>query len=93
MYTIEVNLKQSPLPLMVQKESLDAAESDYRRILDAIQSGSSGIIELTCDQVSDKRLSVLTGEVAAVQLYEKSGTASASGKAPGFFALVGEAGQ
>ena len=90
MHTIELNLKQSPLPLSVQKKSAEDAQADYQRVMDALKTGNAVVLELTCDQVPDKRISVLANEVAAVQMYEKSGTASASGKPPGFFSLVGE---
>lgn len=90
MHTLELNLKHSPLPLMVQKETLEAAQSDYHKLVDALKSGNTVILELTCDQTPDKHISILVSEIAAVQLYEKSGTTSASGKPPGFFALVGD---
>ncbi|MEM9005667.1 MAG: hypothetical protein AAGE59_19355 [Cyanobacteria bacterium P01_F01_bin.86] len=89
MYTLELNLKQSPLPLTVQKKELEEAKTDYQRVQDALKTGNAVVIELTCDQIPDKHISVLANEIAAVQLYEKSGTASASGKPPGFFSLVG----
>ncbi|WP_027269232.1 hypothetical protein [Leptolyngbya sp. PCC 6406] len=90
MYTLEINLKQSPLPLNVQKKTMEEAKTEYDRIVAALKSGGSTLLELTCEQVPDKHLSVLSSEVAAVQLYEKSGTTSASGKPPGFFSMVGE---
>lgn len=73
---------------MVQKETLEAAHEDYQKVLNALQKGDTVMLELTCDQVTDKKVSILVSEVAAVQLYEKSGTASASGRPPGFFSLV-----
>ncbi|MDA0672428.1 MAG: hypothetical protein O3C67_01805 [Cyanobacteria bacterium] len=90
MYTLELNLKQTPLPLSVQKKTLEDAKADYDRIVAALQAGGSTLLELTCEQVPDKKVSFLSGEVAAVQMYEKSGTTSASGKPPGFFSLVGD---
>lgn len=90
MYTLELNLKQSPLPLAVQKKSLEEAQADYQRIVEALNTGNSVVFELTCDQVPNKHISLLASEVAAVQIYEKSGTASASGKPPGFFSLLGD---
>ena len=90
MHTLEVNLKHSPLPLMIQKESLEAAQADYQRIADALSSGNPVNVEMSCDMVTDKKVNVIVSEIAAVQIYEKSGTASASGKPPGFFALMGE---
>lgn len=90
MHTLELNLKHSPLPLMVQKETLEAAQADYQKVIEALKGGNTVLLELTCDQIPDKHISILVSEVAAVQLYEKSGTTSASGKPPGFFALIGE---
>lgn len=90
MHTLELNLKHSPLPLMVQKETLEAAQADYQKVLEALKGGNTVVLELTCDQVTDKHISLLVSEIAAVQLYEKSGTTSASGRPPGFFSLVGE---
>jgi hypothetical protein len=90
MYTLELNLKHSPLPLMIQKESKEEAQADYQNVIDALKNGNTVILEMTCDQVTDKHISILVSEIAAVQLYEKSGTTSASGKPPGFFALVGD---
>ncbi|RZM82084.1 hypothetical protein [Leptolyngbya iicbica] len=88
MHTLELNLKHSPLPLMIQKESLEAAQADYKKVTEALTSGGLVVLEFTCDQVTDKHISVVSSEIAAVQLYEKSGTTSASGRPPGFFSLV-----
>ncbi|HEY9887993.1 MAG TPA: hypothetical protein V6D02_06295 [Candidatus Obscuribacterales bacterium] len=93
MYTLELNLKHSPLPLMVQKDTLEAAQADYQKVLNALKDGHTVLLELACDQVTDKHISVLVSEIAAVQFYEKSSTTSASGKPPGFFALMGESGK
>jgi hypothetical protein len=88
MHTLELNLKQSPLPLMIQKETLEAAQADYKKVTEALTSSTPVVLELTCDQVTNKHISILASEIAAVQLYEKSGTTSASGRPPGFFSLA-----
>lgn len=90
MFTVELNLKHSPAPVSIQKKSSEEAEADYQRITEALNSGNTVMIELACEQIPNKRVSILLSEVAAVQIYEKSGTTSASGKPPGFFSLVGE---
>lgn len=92
MYTLELNLKQSPLTLSIQKKTLEAAQADYDRVVAALNGDKAVLLELTCEQVPAKRLSCLSGEVAAVQVYEKSAT-SASGKPPGFFGLANSAPQ
>jgi len=41
------------------------------------------LLELTCEKVEGKRLSVLTSDLLAVQIYEKTAAAGGS-KRPGF---------
>ena len=43
----------------------------------------SALIELSCEKVQDKIISVLAKEVISVQIYEKSAVAGGS-KRPGF---------
>lgn len=90
MFTVELTLKHTALPLSIQKKSQEEAEAAYQTAVEALRSGNSGLIELTCDQQPHKRISVLASELAAVQIFEKSGTATASGRPPGFFALTAE---
>ncbi|MGB3669358.1 MAG: hypothetical protein WA783_11150 [Phormidesmis sp.] len=90
MYIVELALKHTALPLSVQKKDKDSAEATYKKVLDALSSGSPMTIELTCDKVTDKKVALIVSEIAAIQVYEKSGSAGASGRAPGFFALAGE---
>lgn len=90
MFTIELTLKHTALPLSVQKKSQEEAEAVYGSIVEELRNGSSKLLELTCDQQPHKKISVLAGEVAAIQMFEKTSTATASGRPPGFFALSGD---
>ncbi len=90
MYIVELALKHTALPLTVQKQDKEAAEAAYQEVLLALSSGDPVTLELTCDKVTDKKIAIAVSELAAVQIYEKSGSAGASGRAPGFFALAGE---
>jgi predicted kinase len=90
MYIVEFTLKHTAMPLTVQKKDKEAAEAAYKEAMDAIASGKSVILEATCDKVTDKKLALAVSELAAVQIYEKSGTTGSGGRAPGFFALAGE---
>ncbi|WOD38764.1 hypothetical protein [Nodosilinea sp. E11] len=87
MFTIELTMKHTAMPLSVQKKEQGEAEALYNSITENLRNGSGQILELICDQQPHKRISVLGSEVAAVQIFEKSGTATASGRPPGFFAL------
>lgn len=75
------------MPLSVQRKSAEDAEAVYQEILAAMRSGSSQLLELTCDRQPEKKVAVLSSEITSVQLSQKSSTANA-GRPPGFFSLA-----
>ena len=85
MYSLEISLRYSPFPLSIQKKNYE----DVKRIYDEIKDFMTGdnqnstLIELRCDKVQDKLITVLAKEVISVQIYEKSSVAGGS-KRPGF---------
>ena len=62
---------------------LTDAESVYQQVRQALEQGQPRLLEMTCEKVEGKRLSVLTSDVLAVQIYEKT-AASGGSKRPGF---------
>jgi len=46
------------------------------------------LLELACEKQPGKKIGILGTEISAVQISDKSGTAAASGRPPGFFALA-----
>ena len=82
MYCIELTIKLSPLPLVVQRKEHGDAQRLYSEVIDSIKKGNQRLLELTCEKVEDKRITVLVSEISAVQIYEK--TSSSSSKRPGF---------
>jgi hypothetical protein len=88
MFIVDVSLKNAPVTLSVQRKSLEDAQAVYQQVLDAIQSGNPITLELTCETQSEKKVALLVSEIAAVQVFEKSGTSASSGRPPGFFALA-----
>ena len=70
------------MPLVVQRKDHRDAQRLYSEVVDAIQKGNQRLLELTCEKVEDKRITVLVSEITAVQIYEK--TSSNSSKRPGF---------
>lgn len=90
MFIIDIALKNTPSMMSVQRKEEKDADAVYQQVLDAIKSGNAVILELTCEKQTDKKIGVLVSEIAAVQISEKSGATSASGRPPGFFALATE---
>ena len=85
MYSLELSLRYSPFPISIQKKEFD----DVKRIYDDIKnsmdktSETSNLIELNCDKVQDKLITVRAQEIISVQIYEKSSVAGGA-KRPGF---------
>lgn len=86
MYSIDLTVKYTPMPLSVQKKEAEDAQALYQEIVTAMNAGSPVLMELTCDKQPEKKITVRTDQINAVIVSEKSGT-TASGRAPGFFAL------
>lgn len=82
-YVIELALRMSPMPVSVQRKEHDSAEALYQQVRSALEQGQPRLLELSCEKVEGKRLSVLTSDLLAVQIYEKT-AASGGTKRPGF---------
>ena len=85
MYSLEISLRYSPFPLSIQKKDYEDVKRIYDEIKDSMNGNNqnSNLIELSCEKVQDKLITVLSKEVIAVQIYEKSSIAGGS-KRPGF---------
>ncbi len=70
------------MPLVVQRKEHQDAQRLYSEVIDSIQNGNQRLLELTCEKVEDKKITVLVSEIIAVQIYEK--TSSNTSKRPGF---------
>ena len=92
MFTIDLMLKNSPLPLSVHRKTAEGAEALFQELTAAMRSGVSELLELTCEKMPEKKLAVFSDQLAAVQISQKTG-ASTSGKAPGFAASAEALGQ
>ena len=83
MYVIELALRMSPVPVSVQRKEHSDAESLYQEIRQTLESGQPGLLEMSCEKVEGKKVTMLTSEILAVQLYEKA-SATGGSKRPGF---------
>ena len=83
MYVVELTIKLSPMPVAVQRKEQADAEALYAQVKQAIESGHPRLLELSCEKEESKRVCLLSSEVVAVQIYEKSAMGGGS-KRPGF---------
>ena len=82
MYCIELTIKLSPMPLVVQRKELGDAQRLYSEVVEFIRNGNQRLLELSCEKLEEKKITVLGSEITAVQIYEK--TSSSTSKRPGF---------
>ena len=84
MYTLELSLRYSPFPISIQKKEYDEVSRIFQEVKNAMRNNdASTLIELQCEKINSKSLAVLSNEIIAVQIYEKSAIAGGT-KRPGF---------
>ena len=87
MFTIDIIVKSTPVSLSVQRKAAEDADTVYQQVLDAIATSQPKMLELTCEKNPEKKVAVLSSEISAVVVSQKSG-ASATGRSPGFVTLT-----
>ncbi|MGK7926006.1 MAG: hypothetical protein AB4290_12310 [Spirulina sp.] len=83
MFSIDLILKYSPIPVSVQRKELEDAKAVYHQVLEAMKKVTPEIVYLTCEKQPDKEVAVFSDQISAVVISQKSATAS--GRTPGFF--------
>ncbi len=84
MYTIELTIRYSPFPISIQKKEYEQALNVFNEIKNIISDpNTNNVIDLHCEKMKGKTVSVLAREIIAIQIYEKSAIAGGS-KRPGF---------
>jgi hypothetical protein len=84
MFTIDLTLQYSPIPVSVQRKEQADADALYQKIVTAMRQDPPELLELTCEKQPDKKVAVLSNRIIAVMVSDKSGTLAA-GRSTGFF--------
>jgi len=83
-FTVEISLKRNPLPLTVQRRQQADAEALLQTLGGAMTSQRSQLLHLNCDTSSERKILLLSDEIASVQMYERSSGSSGRARRPGF---------
>ena len=60
MHTINIIVRNTALPISIEKKEADEAEKVYQEIISAMGSGSDRAIELTCEKQEGKKVAILS---------------------------------
>ncbi len=77
MFTIELNLRGNPVPIILNRKEQEGADSLYAQITEAM--GGTGVLHLTCEKQEGRKVAVLCSEILAVQVSSKTGTPTGLG--------------
>ncbi len=83
MFSIDLTLKYSPIPITVQRKESADAQKVYEEVMNALKSATPQLVELTCEKDSEKKVAVFSDQISAVILSQKDG--SPAGRPAGFF--------
>lgn len=87
MFSIDITLKYTPLPISIERKEAEGAQAAYQQVVEAMRSEQPRLVELTCEKQPDKKVAVISDQISAVIVSQRSG-AAATGRAPGFFAVA-----
>lgn len=90
MFTIDLTVRNTAIPLSVQIKSAEDAEAVYQQIVTSMRSANPEILELKSEGKIEKKVAVRSSEISGVQISQKEGTAAGGSRPPGFFALTAE---
>ncbi|MDH6059868.1 hypothetical protein NWP17_05360 [Chrysosporum bergii ANA360D] len=90
MFTIDLSIRNTAFPISVQSKTAEDAEAIYQLILAAMRSGNPDIVELKCEGKTEKKIAVRASEISGVQIAQKDGATTSSGRPPGFFSVTAE---
>lgn len=89
MFTIDLILKYTAMPVSVQRKNASDAETVYQQVVTAMKTKPSELIELTCEKQPEKKITIMSDQISAVIVSQKAGGAG-TGKPAGFIALNSE---
>ncbi len=90
MYTIDLSIKNTAFPVSIERKSAEEAEDLYQKIVGAMRSGIPEILELNSEGKIEKKVAIRASEISGVQILQKDGVTTSSGRPPGFVALSAE---
>ena len=87
MHTINILIKNTALPISIERKELEDAKKVYQEIISAMKADSPQVIELTCEKQEGKQVAIISTGIAAAVMSQNSG--ANANRPAGFFAGAG----
>jgi hypothetical protein len=79
MFTIELNLRGNPVPIIINRKDQEGADSLYQLLTEGMEGRGEKVLHLSCERQEGRKIAVLSSEILAVQISSKTGTPSGLG--------------
>ncbi|VEP16255.1 conserved hypothetical protein [Hyella patelloides LEGE 07179] len=86
MHSINIIVRNTALPISIERKEADDAEKAYQEILSAMTTDNPKVLELTCEKQEGKKIAVVSSAIAAAVMSQSSG--ANTNRAAGFFAAA-----
>ena len=87
MHTINILVKNTALPISIERKELEDAKKVYQEIISAMKADSPQVLELTCEKQEGKQVAIVSTGIAAAVMSQNSG--ASANRPAGFFTAVG----
>lgn len=84
MHSINIIVRNTALPISIERKELDDAEKVYQEILSAMKAENPQVLELTCEKQEGKKVAIDSSAIVAAVMSQNSG--ANPNRAAGFFA-------
>ena len=88
MHTINIVVRNTALPISIEKKEGEEAQKVYEEIISAMKAEDNQIIELTCEKQEGKKVAISSSGIVAAVMTQTSG--ANTNRAAGFFAAAVE---
>ena len=87
MHTINIIVRNTALPISIERKEAEDAEKVYQEIILAMETNNPKVLKLTCEKQEGKKVAIISEAIASAVMYRDSGANTS--RATGFFAAAG----
>ena len=86
MHTINIVVRNTALPISIERKEAEDAEKVYQEIISAMETNNPKVLKLTCEKQEGKKVAIVSEAIASTVMYQDSGASTS--RTTGFFATA-----